>query len=263
VGPLADPIRVAAMTAPQVVKVMWAIPNMGYTNPLAYDNRLVMAMRAGATSEAAKHDGSEIRYEHYLGTVGRLLTPYAREVLAEKAVQSGMDLLFWIDDDMLGDPDVFGQLAASVVGGPADICGALAFTRNPPHEPVLYTCIDGFDRVDGAYFVNTPVKRYPKDALVEVDAVGYGAVVERVSLLTRMKRPWFMSTCGSGEDVYHCYQAKKVGARIFSDTRVKLGHVGNEVIVTEETYETYNEVEAKRARDGDEVKYPQPWEALR
>ena len=288
-GTLAADLGLAPVTTPQrVVKVFFAIPTMGYTDPLAYDNRLLWSMRMGVTGERARWvhrllttdmpdllrtallAGEEIgavetygiRYEMYLGTVGKLLTPYAREVLAEKAVQAGMDLVFMVDDDMLGDPDVFFQLAANVVDGPADICGALAFTRNPPHDPVLYTCLDGRDPIDGAYFVNTIVKRYPKDALVEVDAVGFGAVVFRTALLAKMKRPWFMSTCGSGEDIFFCYKAKRdAGARIFSDTRVKLGHVGNAMIVTEETYETCTGVGAERARDGDDVKYP--WAVMR
>lgn len=249
----------------RVLKVLWAIPTMGHTDPKAYDNRLIWACRAGAEDERAKVDGRPVRYEPYFGTVGRLLTPYAREILAEKAVEHGMDLIFMVDDDMLGEPDVFFRLAENVVNGPADLCGALAFTRNPPHDPVIYTCETGYDPVDRTpYFINRPVKRYPKDALVECDAVGFGAVVFRVALLTRMRRPWFMSTCGSGEDIYWCYKAKReAGARIFSDTRVKLGHVGNPIIVTEETYESFGHV--NRARDGDETETVrmQPWEVLR
>jgi hypothetical protein len=252
----------------RVVKVFVAIPNMGYTEPVAYDNRLVWAMRWGARSEAAKHDGSPLRYEFYLGTVGKLLTPYARETLAEKAVAHGMDLCFMVDDDMLGDPDTFFQLADNVVNGPADICGALAFTRYPPHPPVLYRCVKGFDPVERReYFVNRFVARYPKDALVEVDAVGFGAAVFKVALLDKMKRPWFMSTCGSGEDILFCYKARQeAGARVFSDTRVKLGHIGLPEVVTEETYERVNVMIEKRAHDGDEpIEHPSalaPWDVL-
>lgn len=250
-----------AVTA-RVVKVFLAIPNMGYTQPAAYDNRLLWAMRMGAESERAKWAGDPLRYEFYLGTVGRLLTPYARDVLAEAALAHGMDLVFMVDDDMLGEPDVFFRLAASVVDGPADICAALAFTRNPDYHPVLYTSLDGRDPVEGPYFRNLPVYRYPKDRLVEVDAVGFGAVVFTTALLRKMTKPWFMNTSPTGEDILFCYQAKRqAGARVFCDTRVKLGHVGTPAVVTEETYETHNGLAVARARDGDEVKYP--WEVLR
>lgn len=275
VGTVADLSRVAPVITKtfedqRVYRTLWAIPNMGYTEPRAYDNRLIWACRAGAEDERARHDDRSVRYEPYFGTVGRILTPYAREILAEKAVEMGMDLVFMVDDDMLGSPTTFFDLAENVVNGPADVCGALAFTRNPPYDPVLYTCIEGRDPIDGSYFVNTPVKRYPKDALVEVDAVGFGAVVFKTVLLSRMKRPWFMSTCGSGEDIYWCYKAKReAGARIFADTRVKLGHIGSPVIIDEATYESFNAMDDKRARDGDETKYstldvtPKPWEIMR
>lgn len=248
------------------MKVCFAIPNMGYTDPKAYDNRLLWAMRMGARSERDRE------YAFYTKTVGKILTPYAREMLAESAVNDGMDLMFMADDDMLGDPDCFFQLAESVVRGPADICGALAFTRNPPHDPVLYTCIEGYDPVERKpYFINRPVLRYRKDALNEVDAVGFGAVVFKVSLLSRMKRPWFMTTSATGEDIFFCYKAKKeAGARVYADCRVKLGHVGLPIIVTEETYETMNELTARVARDGverDTANYreraAEPWEVMR
>ena len=248
------------------MKVFFAIPNMGYSDPLAYDNRLLWAMRMGARSER------EQQYNFYLGTVGKILTPAAREALAEKALREGMDLCFMVDDDMIGDPDCFFQLAESVVNGPADLCGALAFTRNPPHDPVLYTCLEGYDPVERKpYFLNRPVLRYQKDALNEVDAVGFGAVVFKVSLLAKMTRPWFMTTSATGEDIFFCYKAKKeAGARVFSDCRVKLGHVGNPMIVTEETYETMNELKARVARDGIEretVNYreraTEPWQVMR
>jgi len=244
------------------VKVFFAIPNMGYTNPQAYDNRLLWAMRMGMKGEALRRDDAPIQYSFYLGTVGRLLTPYAREVLAEKAVDAGMDLMFMVDDDMLGDPDCFFQLAETVVNGPADICGALAFTRNPPHDPVLYVCEKGYDAVEHKeYFINRPLTRYPRNALVEVDAVGFGAAVFKVALLPKMKRPWFMSTCGSGEDIYFCYKAtREAKARVFSDTRIKLGHVGNNEIITEETHDTYNQMKDRLARDGEETEYA--WQVM-
>ena len=235
---------------------------MGYTDPLAYDNRLLWAMRMGQNGEAAKHDPKRIPYSFYLGTVGKLLTPYAREVLAEKAVTAGMDLIFMVDDDMLGDPECFFQLAESVINGPADICGALAFTRNPPHDPVLYVCEKGYDPVERTeYFINRPLTRYPRNSLVEVDAVGFGAVVFKTSILHKMKRPWFMSTCGSGEDIYFCYKAtREAGARVFSDTRVKLGHVGNPQIITEETHESYGDTANILKRDGEETEYA--WQVM-
>lgn len=265
-------------------KTMVCIPNMGYTDPLAYDNRLVWAYRMGLREERGRwadqapdavveavtgQSAAQARIEHrpryefYFATVGKILTPFAREMLADQALERGMDLVCMIDDDMVGDADSFFRLAHNVTAGPADLCGALAFTRGFPHIPVLYVSQTGFDRFDGSeHFQNHPIERYPRDQLVEVDAVGFGMVVFTVDLLKKMAPPRFMSTCGTGEDILFCYKAKKLGARIFSDTRVKLGHVGHPPLITEETYEQQAHFAGRRDRDGDERKYDAPEPAL-
>jgi hypothetical protein len=88
---------------------------------------------------------------------------------------------------------------------------------------------------------------YPKDKLVECDAVGFGAVLIKMETLKSVEGPRFMSTCGTGEDIYFCYLAKKKGFRVFMDTRVKLGHVGHPAIITEEY------VDFVRKRDNMEI----------
>jgi len=55
-----------------------------------------------------------------------------------------------------------------------------------------------------------------------------------------MKAPYFFSTTGSGEDIYFCIKAKQdAGARIFMDTRIKLGHLSAPKIIDEEYYEKW------------------------
>jgi hypothetical protein len=48
-----------------------------------------------------------------------------------------------------------------------------------------------------------------------------------------------MSTCGTGEDIYFCYQAKKAGAKVYMDTATKLGHVGNPRLIDEAYVDEY------------------------
>ena len=287
------------VTFPQAhpLKVYCCIPNMGHTEPLAYDNRLVWFMRQGAREERARwvhalhrstFDAESLQvliesvtgqpydrvvaehqtwYEFYSTTVGEILTPFARELLTEKAIEGGADLIFMVDDDMVGDPNTFFRLAETVVHGPADLCGALAFTRGAPNRPVLYRQVTGFDMETHKPFVkNRAVERYPKDSLVECDAVGFGAVVFTAALARRMTPPRFMNTTGSGEDIFFCYKAREeCGARIFSDTRVKLGHMGYKPVVNEEDYEAQASTLASRAR-GDELAAltdPPTWGAMR
>lgn len=247
----------------KIVKVALCIPHEGMTGCEAYTNRLSMYKHLGhleergfieelllkASPEVHKKVMDEYwskrepeivrhslgkRFEFYHISVGRVLTPFAREEMAKRAEAAGMDYMFMIDDDMTSPLDVFEQLYSNHV----DIVAPLAFTRGFPHKPVLYSCEEGWDHMaQKDYFINHTVMNYPKDQLVECDAVGFGAVLIKMEVIRAVDKPRFMSTCGTGEDIYFCYLAKKKGFRVFMDTRVKLGHVGHPPIITEDYVE--------------------------
>lgn len=228
-----------------IVKVVVCVPNEGHTVPPAYDNHMLFNQHLGGLQErskAADFDGPIFEFFHF--TAGRLLTPAAREALAEEALKAGMDYMLMIDDDMILPHDLFEKLYRHGV----DIVAPLAFTRNPPHYPVLYRQEKGFDPVtQSEYFINHYVRNYPKDSLIRCDAVGFGAVLIKVDVLNRMKKPWFMSTCGTGEDVLFCYKAyQEAGAVTYMDTSTKLGHLGAQIVIDEPYAEGYwKQVEGK------------------
>lgn len=252
---------------PNVVRVCIAIPTMGYCQVEAYCNRLINFMHLGKMEEGAKvfRKFAEIlaskdksiaeqvitefvkdypiqafreingnRFEFRFAVIGKIFTPVAREEAAKMCIEWNCDYLYMIDDDMLVPDDMFEKLYAHNV----DIVAPLAFTRNYPHKPVIYASMEGYDSVSRKdWFMNTCVMNYPKDQLVECDAVGFGSVLIKRWVLDKMSTPRFMSTCGTGEDVLFCYNAKKIGARVFMDTSVKLGHLSHPLNVTEEYVE--------------------------
>lgn len=217
------------------IKVVLAIPNEGITDWMAYDNHSMLMLHLGQIAERSKHepvtnDGSIFEFFHF--TAGRLLTPAAREALADNALQAGMDYMLMIDDDMICPMDMFEKLYNHNV----DIVAPLAFTRNAPHYAVIYTCENGTDPVSRQeYFINHYARNYPENQLVRCDAVGFGAALIKMEVVQKMKKPYFMSTCGTGEDILFCYNAQKVGAKVFMDTATKLGHIGAPIII-DETY---------------------------
>ena len=80
----------------------------------------------------------------------------------------------------------------------------------------------------------------PKDTLTECDAVGFGGVMIKMDLIKKMRPPYFFSTTGSGEDIYFCTKAKKeANARVFMDTRVKLGHLGSPKLIDEDYFKKW------------------------
>lgn len=230
------------MKKPIIKKVAISIPSEGHTLPEAYDNHLVLSFHLGALQEKWKNENRPIQYEFYWFTVGRLLTALAREKLVEQAINADMDYIFMYDDDMILPIDSVEYLLADMEQHPEmDVVAPLAFMRNPPHYAVMYTTIEGYDQQKHTpYFINQFVKNYPKDTLVECDAVGFGAVLIKIDVVKKMRPPYFFSTTGSGEDIYFCMKSRQdAGARIFMDTRVKLGHLGKPIIIDEAYFEKW------------------------
>jgi hypothetical protein len=157
---------------PELLRVLVSIPNEGHAQVEAYSNRLVNMYCLGKLEKEGELLKHTPRFEFYFFTLGRMFTPVAREEAAQEAMKGGFDYLYMIDDDMICPDDLFTKLQKHNV----DIVAPLAFTRNPPYSPVIYASVEGWDDVINAdYFLNNVVKNYPKDSLVECDAVGFGA----------------------------------------------------------------------------------------
>jgi hypothetical protein len=226
----------------KVLKVAIAIPTEGHTQAEAYDNHLVNCMRLGGLQERWRYERRNPRYEFSWFTAGRMLTQMAREKLVDVALQAGMDYIVMYDDDMVLHPDMVPRFLEDMELHPEiDILAGLAFMRSAPHYAVIYTVKEGYDTVrNQSYYTNQFAINYPKDKLVECDAVGFGAVIIKMSMVKKMKPPYFMSTTNTGEDIWFCVNAKQqANARIFMDTRIKLGHLGYPLLIDEGYWEQF------------------------
>jgi hypothetical protein len=229
----------------KVYKVAVAIPTEGNTKAEAYDNHLVNCFRLGGLQERWRYERRNPRYEFSWFTAGRMLTQMAREKLIEVSLAAGMDYIVMYDDDMVLPPDMILRFLEDMEQHPEiDILSGLAFMRSAPHYAVIYTVKEGYDQVrNQSYYTNQWVKNYPKDKLVECDATGFGAVCIRMSMVKKMKAPYFMSTTNTGEDIFFCVNAKnQAGARVFMDTRIKLGHLGDPICIDENYWEQYKHI---------------------
>lgn len=223
----------------RTVKVVFGVPTEGYTQCEALQSLMMMCFHHGKLEAESRNGGHDIQWEFYHATAGRMFTPMAREKLADTALRIGADFLFMIDDDMLAPHDLFDKLVRHNV----DVVAPLAFTRNPPFLPVLYRSREGWDeQLHRKYFLTDWIRNYPRGKLVECDAVGFGSVLIRTSLLRKMKPPFFMCSSGTGEDIWFCLQAKRqAGAKIFMDTSVELGHLGSPIVVDSRLNEEHND----------------------
>lgn len=226
-----EPEKLAETKDENVVRVLVGVPHEGMTGSEAYTNRLCNFKHLGHLEERGKLLKQTPRFEFFFKTCGRMHVHVARDEMAKTALVSNCDYLYMIDDDMIANDDLFESLYASQ----KDIISPLAFTRNFPHKPVIYNCIEGWDSVtQSEHFTNYAVMNYPREKLFECDAVGFGAVLINVNCFRKMPQPWFMNPNKTGEDINFCYQAKKHGFRTWMDTRLKLGHVSHPLIVTED-----------------------------
>lgn len=243
----------------RIIKTAVSIPNEGHTLPEAYGNRMLMMFHLGALQMASRngireYDGVSLlyplgtEYQFFYSSVGRVLTPLARERLAEWAIRCGAEFIFFIDDDMMAPIDLFERLVHHDV----DIVAPLAFMRLAPHKPVIFRVDQGYDALQGKeYYIPKTVDNYPKDTLVECDGVGFGAALIKTEILQAIPKPWFMSTTGHGEDLLFCKKARQAGFRVFMDTSVKLGHLGIPPIIEEKDYEREFKTDELRATHGD------------
>jgi cellulose synthase/poly-beta-1,6-N-acetylglucosamine synthase-like glycosyltransferase len=225
-----------------VKKVAICIPNESYILCEAYDNHLVHAARFGSWIEKIRNEKRPITYDMHWYTTGRLLTQAAREKFLRVAHVENMDYVIMYDSDMVLPPDFAQNMLLTMEEHPEiNVLGALAFMRTPPHYPVLYNVEEGYDGVRHQdYYFNQQVKKYPKDTLVECDAVGFGGVIIDMKFVReKLKDPYFMSTTPTGEDIWFCVKAKEAGGRVFMNTSIKLGHIKNPDIIDEEGYEKW------------------------
>lgn len=151
------------------------------------------------------------------------------------------DWLLFIDDDMVWRPDAVRRLIEIREEHDLDMVGGLCFRRSDPYQPTLYM---REQPTAGAY---NYLEKWDSD-LVEVDATGlafcliHRRVFERIAnepmppVESRTRPAMFFQWNGQvGEDLGFCQMAKATGSRIWVDTRIKIGHIG-EIEIGEEHY---------------------------
>lgn len=152
----------------------------------------------------------------------------ARNKLAAHAIQNGFDAVLWLDSDMVFDKDILRRFEAHIEEGKEYISG-IFFTRSNPVKPCIYRTLEYKNENN---YITSNVEMYfdyPRDQVFEIAASGFGAVMTKVDLL---KRVWhevgapFMPILGLGEDLAFCLRAINVGAKMYCDSRIKVGHVG-------------------------------------
>lgn len=149
-------------------------------------------------------------------------TGISRNMLARKAVDEGYDHILFVDADMV-IPDNALEL---MMQGDADVVSALYPKRSDRTKANVYRESPG----SGLPYANA-------DGLpdrVPISFCGFGCVLVKVELFRRMEYPWFQfcelpNYDYISEDFFFCQEAMRANAVMEADTRVRCGHILEEV----------------------------------
>lgn len=158
------------------------------------------------------------------------------------------DWILFIDADMVWRPQDIHTIIETRDKFDLDIVGGLCFQRGDPFQPTLY--IESPDGESGYTFL----EQWPENTAVEVDATGlafcliHKRVFDRILMASTgqemptfeerkhmMAPPFFKWTGQLGEDFQFCKEAKATGSRVWVDTSIKIGHIG-EVTIDEKMF---------------------------
>ena len=161
-------------------------------------------------------------------------TPYRmsidnmRNTAARIALDAKCDYIWFIDDDVILQPDVYKKLREA----DKDIAMALTFIRGFPFHPMIFKVLGVETTEDGkraeklTHFDD--YKNFEKDHLVECGAVGFSCALIKMDLVRAVDPPYFVTGKHHTEDVYFCLKARYTldpTPTIFCRTDCCTGHI--------------------------------------
>ncbi len=163
----------------------------------------------------------------------------SRNQLTEIARANGSEYIFFLDSDMTFRGDVLKRLLADAEENNIDIVTGLCFTRKQPIRTAIFKKCEYSQDETGQLFPDAVnYMDYPKDSLFPVAACGMACCLIRMSCVDAVLKNFglpFSPAQGWGEDLSFCIRAREIGAKIYCDSRVKVGHIAKTVI-TEEVF---------------------------
>lgn len=203
------------------MKTMIGIPTMG-TVPVRFMASLLAMKRAG-----------DVEFE----MTDHSLIYDARNRIAKTAIDEGFDRVLWLDSDMVFSPDLMERLSERLDQG-REFVSALYFKRKQPPEPVIYRdCCLREDENGKPVPSAVAYRDFPENALFEIAGSGFGAVMTTVQLLKDVYEAYglpFSTAAGLGEDLSFCARVAELGRKMWCDSSILLGHVGQKIYTRED-----------------------------
>lgn len=153
----------------------------------------------------------------------------ARGRIAQRAINSGAEWLLMYDSDMVLAPETTQMLLDAAVG--KDFVSGLYFMRRLPTKPLILKELDWYeDETLGAQEVAEGYEDYPRDSVFEIVGCGFGCCIMSVEMIKRVTVAYRMNPFTPmprlSEDYSFCWRARKLGYKLWCDSRIRPGHAG-------------------------------------
>ena len=167
----------------------------------------------------------------------------ARNNIAQKAMDLETDFVLMVDNDVVLPKDALVNL----LDDPRNVCLGFYAHRDKDKEYRGRTCVCRLYMPDGEMYYNYPLEsEYKAEELKElcdagkfkepIHGGGMGCALIRTDVFRILKYPWYDWVNYAddhrgmlSEDLYFCEQCRSMGIRIFTDTRVRCGHIFRKV----------------------------------
>jgi GT2 family glycosyltransferase len=176
------------------------------------------------------------RYSQFSSCLANLVKPEGTEVVFEvgidvainrrnivrRALETNVEWVFFVDDDMLFGPAHLWNLLAHN----KPIVASLYLNRKPPYYPVAYN--RRFIQANGDPAWNpVDLEGAPASGLVDIVAAGTGGLLVRTRVFAAMPFDSWFRREGAGEDMSFCHRAIEAGFPIYLDLAARMGHISN------------------------------------
>ena len=158
-----------------------------------------------------QRDGINYSVQIVAGT----LVYMARNNLACRSVNDGYTHVLWLDSDMVFGDGIVEDLSMC---GKDIVCGSFQ-SRRPPYSSCIFTSLKPLERV----------KEYGLEAF-RVAACGMACVLVNTEVLKNVLNHYgncFTPMGEYGEDLAFCVRAASMGAEIWCEPTVRVGHIAH------------------------------------
>lgn len=173
----------------------------------------------------------------FVGKKG-LQAAQARNRIIEKCLEEKCTHAFFIDGDHLVHEHSLDYL---VECADEAMVSGLICKKGERYQQVAWEVHD-VDGKDNFFQVTLPLD----GKVYEVSTCAFGCTLINLEKLQKLKKPYFQDTCEDGvnirSDINLCKMFRSIGEKVFIDTRILVGHLGQRRVVYPQNAEYYNQM---------------------